>query len=53
MKRPFIVAGDLRPCMPVDETQQKNGDSTDWDEIDVILRAYRFAIILAGTRARF
>lgn len=48
MKRPFLVASDLRPCMPVDETQRKNGDSTDWDRMDVILRAYRCAMILAG-----
>lgn len=48
MKRPFLVASDLRPCVPVDETQQKNGDYTDWGEIDVILRAYRYAMILAG-----
>ncbi|PTP05114.1 hypothetical protein CWN85_15390 [Vibrio splendidus] len=47
MKRPFLVASDLRPCMPVDETQRKNGDSTDWDRMDVILRAYRYAMIPA------
>ncbi|MEG3220254.1 hypothetical protein PD716_06395 [Vibrio gigantis] len=47
MKRPFLVASDLRPCVPVDETQQRNGDSTDWDKLDVILRAYRYAMILA------
>ena len=45
MKRPFLVASDLRPCVPVDETQQRNSDSTDWDELDVILRAYRYAMI--------
>ncbi len=50
MKRPFLVASDLRPCAPLDETQRRNGDSTDWDELDVILRAYRFAMILAGIR---
>ena len=50
MKRPFLVASDLRPRAPVDETQRKNGDSTDWDELDVILRAYRFAMILVGKR---
>ena len=48
MKRPFLVASDLRPCITVDETQQKNGDYTDWGEMDVILRAYRYAMILAG-----
>ncbi|PTP24744.1 hypothetical protein CWN92_22920 [Vibrio splendidus] len=48
MKRPFLVASDLRPCVSVDETQRKNGDSTDWDEMDVILRAYRYAMILVG-----
>lgn len=47
MKRPFLVASDLGPCMSVDETQQKNGDYTDWGEMDVILRAYRYAMILA------
>ena len=53
MKRPFLVASDLRPCAPVDETQRKNGDSTDWDELDVILRAYRYAMILAVRKAIF
>lgn len=48
MKRPFLVASDLWPCAPVDETQRKNGNSTDCDELDVILRAYRYAMILAG-----
>ncbi|PTO98829.1 hypothetical protein CWO17_20325 [Vibrio sp. 10N.286.45.A3] len=47
MKRPFLVASDLRPCLTVDETQRKNDDDTDWDKLDVILRAYRFAMILA------
>ncbi|WP_123950636.1 hypothetical protein [Vibrio crassostreae] len=37
MKRPFLVASDLRPCVPMDETQRKNGNSTDWDKLDVIL----------------
>ncbi len=46
MKRPFLVASDLRPCVLVDETQRKNGDFTGWDELDVILRAYRYAMIL-------
>lgn len=46
MKRPFLVASDLRPCVPVDDTQQRNGDDTDWDKLDVILRAYRYAMIL-------
>lgn len=50
MKRPFLVASDLRPCVPVDETQRKNGNSTDWDKLDVILRAYRYAMILAGKK---
>ncbi|MFL7033271.1 hypothetical protein BCS71_07865 [Vibrio lentus] len=50
MKRPLLVASDLRPCVPVDDTQQRNGDSTDGDELDVILRAYRFAMILAGRK---
>ena len=48
MKRPFLVASDLRPCMSVDETQRKNGDSTDRYRMDVILSAYRYAMILAG-----
>ena len=51
MKRPFLVASDLRPCVAVDETQRKNGSSTDWDKLDVILRAYRYAMILAGKKA--
>nr|PMI95249.1 hypothetical protein BCU33_11130 [Vibrio lentus] len=50
MKRPLIVASDLRPCVPVDETQRKNGESTSWGKMDVILRAYRFAMILAGRK---
>ncbi|NOH73582.1 hypothetical protein F0247_00540 [Vibrio crassostreae] len=53
MKRPFLVASDLRPCLPVDETQRKNGDSTDWDRMDVILRAYRYAMILVGRKGEF
>ncbi|PML07662.1 MULTISPECIES: hypothetical protein [Vibrio] len=52
MKRPFLVASDLRPCVPVDETQRKNGNSTDWDKLDVILRAYRYAMILAGKKGK-
>lgn len=51
MKRPFLVASDLRPCAPVDETQRMNGNSTDWEKLDVILRAYRYAMILAGRKA--
>ncbi|PQJ63729.1 hypothetical protein BTO10_02630 [Vibrio chagasii] len=47
MKRPILVASDLRPCASVDETQRKNGNSTDGEKLDVILRAYRFAMILA------
>ncbi|MEZ9440352.1 hypothetical protein [Vibrio atlanticus] len=50
MKRPLLVASDLRPCVPVDDIQQRNGDSTDWDEMDVILKAYRYAMILAGRK---
>ncbi len=50
MKRPFLVASDLRPCVTVDETQQRKGNSTNGDELDVILRAYRFAMILAGRK---
>ena len=47
MKRPFLVVSDLRPYVPVDDTQRKNGDDTDWDKLEVILRAYRYAMILA------
>ncbi len=50
MKRPFLVASDLRPCKPVDDTQKRHSDSTDWGELDVILRAYRYAIILGGSK---
>lgn len=53
MKRPFLVASDLGPYSPVDETQRKNGNSTDWDELDVILRAYRYAIILVGLETKW
>ncbi|PMM76403.1 hypothetical protein BCT47_16385 [Vibrio splendidus] len=53
MKRPLLVASDLRPCVPVNETQQRNGDDTDWDKLDVILKAYRYAMILVGKSARF
>ncbi|WP_258185664.1 hypothetical protein [Vibrio splendidus] len=35
----------------MDATQRKNGDYAGWDELDVILRAYRYAVILAVWRA--